>query len=415
MAQHRVGEETWVATPYMVHGAAEQYLRIPCAAFMWYVFLCGVLAPVLRSADDAAPATSCCSLWLLIIWARAYLCANGLFLTTFFLVENIRFLIAPGPRRLSLADDYEEGDPPKVDKMVAFEYDTPADTYERVKMICFMVTGVAFVRVFTALTSIFLGLFTAGVAGYLDRYAYPWWFGFWSRVATFISIVTFSVLGVHNVQQYGRFATRSECKILIANHSCVMEVVWFYVMGGFPSFVSRKENLSFAFFGNVVRASSSILVDRDVATSREQAMATIQQRAGDPAAPQLMIFPEGTTGNQQALFMFKKGVFETALPVQMVCISFPYKHFNPAWTGRGTGGNSLWDILLRLSCQFVNYAEVRLLPVYHPTEEEKKDPKLYASHCQKMMATVLREKISDASFRDYKEASLYFTELRKNR
>ncbi|KAG5473892.1 hypothetical protein LSCM1_04527 [Leishmania martiniquensis] len=404
-----------VASPYMVHGVAEQYLRIPCAALLWYVFLCGAFAPFFHSADEAAPATSRFILCRLLAWVRAYLCANGLLVVTCFLVENIQFLIAPGPRRLSLADDYEEGSPLKVEKMAAFEYDTPADTYERVKVFCFMVTGVAFVRAFTALATIFLGLFTASIAGCLDRHTYPWWLSFWSRVTAFISIVTFSVLGVHNVRQYGRFAARSECKIFIANHSCVIEVVWLYVMGGFPSFVSRKENLSFAFFGNIVRGSSSILVDRDVATSREQAMATILRRAGDPTAPQLMIFPEGTTGNQQALFMFKKGVFETALPVQMVCVTFPYKHFNPSWTGRGVGGNNLWDILLRLSCQFVNYAEARLLPVYHPTEEEKKDPKLYASHCQKMMANVLREKISDASFHDYKAASLHFAERKKSR
>ncbi|CAG9577982.1 conserved hypothetical protein [Leishmania major strain Friedlin] len=415
MAQYKPMKSTVVATPYLFHGVAEQYLRIPCAAFLWYAFLSGALAPFLRTADEAAVASCHFIAWRLLRWAHAYLCANGVFIVTLFLVWNIRCLIAPGPRQLSLADDYEEGNPAKVDKMAAFEYDTPADTYERVKMFCFMATGVAFVRIFTATTSIFLGLFTASVAGYLDRYTHPWWFGFWSRVTAFISIVAFSVLGVYNVQQYGQFATRSECKILIANHSCVIEVIWVYIMGGFPSFVSRKENLSFFFFGNVVRGSSSILVDRDAARSREQAMATILRRAADPTAPQLMIFPEGTTGNQQALFMFKKGVFEAAVPVQMVCIAFPYKHFNPAWTGRGVGGNGLWDILLRLSCQFVNYAEVRLLPVYHPTEEEKRDPKLYASHCQRMMATVLRENISHASFSDYKEAFRRFAELKKNR
>ncbi|CAJ1031113.1 Acyltransferase, putative [Leishmania guyanensis] len=414
MAQYRPTKATGVITPYLVHGVAEQYLRIPCAVFMWCIFVCGALAPFLRSEDEEDVTSRRCILWHLLTWGHAYLCTNGLFIATAFLVENARCLVAPGPRRLSLADDYKEGNPAKVDKMAAFVYDTPPDTYERVKMFCFMVTGVAFVRVFTALASIFLGLFTASVAGYFDRYAHPWWFGFWSRVTAFITIVVFAVLGVYSVPQYGQFSSRSECKILIANHSCVMEVIWLYVMGGFPSFVSRKENLSFFFFGNVVRGSSSILVDRDVATSREQTMKSIMQRAGDPTAPQLMIFPEGTTGNQQALLMFKKGVFEASMPVQMVCIAFPYKHFNPAWLGRGAGGNSLCDILLRLSCQFVNYAEVRLLPVYYPTEEEKKDPKLYAGHCQRMIATVLREKISDASFGDYKEAFRRFAELKKN-
>ncbi|KAK7200249.1 Acyltransferase [Novymonas esmeraldas] len=409
-ASHGV-EAAPIATPYMVHSTVEGYLRFPCAMLLWYAFLVGTLAPFRHSGGAAAAHDSV--LRCLLAWLPAYLCANGLFITTMFLLENTRCLFVRAPRRLSLADDYVHSDPAKVDKMVAFEYDTPIDTYERVKMFFFMVTGVAFVRAFTAMSIIFLGLFTTGVGGHLDRYAYPWWFGFWSRVTTLLSITAFAVLGVHNVRQYGQFAARSECKILIANHSCVMEVIWFFIMGGFPSFVSRKENLSFAFFGNVVRASSSILVDRDAATSREQTLRAIVQRAGDPSAPQLMIFPEGTTANQQSLFMFKKGVFEAAAPVQMVCIAFPYQHFNPAWTGRGVDGNSLWDIMLRLCCQFVTYAEVRLLPVYHPTEEERKDSKLYASHCQRMMAAVLREKISDASFSDYKEAFRYFAEKKK--
>ncbi|GET90533.1 hypothetical protein, conserved [Leishmania tarentolae] len=413
MTQHKLMGKTGVATPYLIHGAAEQYLRIPCAALLLYAFLSGALAPFLPTADEAAVASRHSIVWQLLRWAHAYLCANGVFIVTFFILENTRCLLAPGPRRLSLADDYEEGNPTKVEKMMAFEYDTPADTYERVKMFCFMASGVAFVRIFASTSGIFLGLLTASAAGFLDRDAHPWWFWFWSRVTAFITIVTFSILGIYNVQQYGQFAPSSECKILVVNHSCVMEVIWVYVMSGFPSFVSRKENLSFAFFGNIARGSSSILVDRDAAASREQATMTILRRAGDPTAPQLMIFPEGTTGNQQALFMFKKGVFEAAVPVQMVCIAFPYQHFNPAWTGRRVGGNSLWDILLRTCCQFVNYVEVRLLPVYYPTEEEKKDPKLYASHCQRMMATVLRENISDASFNDYREAFRHFAELKR--
>ncbi|KAG5490313.1 hypothetical protein JKF63_00433 [Porcisia hertigi] len=413
MKQRKQTKAAGVATPYMIHGKAEQYLRIPCAALLWCIFMRGALAPFLCSTVEVAVGSYPFAWSPLLPWAYAYLYANGLLMVTLFIGENIRCLISQKPMRLSLTEDYEKGNPAKVEKIAAFEYDTPADTYERVKMFCFMVTGVTFVRIITAVVGIFLGLFTASVAGYFDRYSHPWWFGFWSRLTVFITIVVFSVLGIHCVQQYGQFATRSECKVLVVNHHCVLEVVWVYLMGNFPSFVSRKENLSFAFFGNIARASSSIIVDRDAAASRGQAMAAILQRAGDPTAPQLMIFPEGTTGNQNALFMFKKGVFEAAVPVQMVCITFPYKHFNPAWTGRGVGGHNPFDIILRLCCQFVNYAEVRILPLYYPTEEEKRDPKLYASHCQRMMATVLRENISDASFSDYKEAFDRFAERKK--
>lgn len=40
-----------------------------------------------------------------------------------------------------------------------------------------------------------------------------------------------------------------------------------------------------------------------------------------------------------------------------------------------------------LLCQFVNHLEVIRLPVYYPTQEEKDDPKLYASNVRRLMAT----------------------------
>lgn len=42
-------------------------------------------------------------------------------------------------------------------------------------------------------------------------------------------------------------------------------------------------------------------------------------------------------------------------------------------------------VILLLS-QFVNYIEVRRLPVYHPSEQEKEDPKLYAANVRMLMA-----------------------------
>ena len=53
-------------------------------------------------------------------------------------------------------------------------------------------------------------------------------------------------------------------------------------------------------------------------------------------------------------------------------------------------------------CQFTNHAEVRFLPVYYPSPEERASPDLYAAHCQKMIAHVVQLPISDAQFKDYK-------------
>lgn len=418
MANEKPKKVFGVTMPYMTHGRIEGFLRIPLAMCLWYFFFRAAAAPFYARGDKAHCSAASCGAtagWGFFTYLRVYLCGNGVFLVTLFLVENLRCLIVPGPIRLSLTDDYVNSNPPNVDKMEAFKYDTPLNTYERVKIGFFVVTGIVFVRFLTAIATIFLGLFSASMAGYYDRYTHPLWFGFWVRMTKLLVIIALSVLGMHNIQFYGKFADRKECKFLICNHSCVTELILLYVMADFPSFVSRRENLQFAFMGNIVKSSESILVDRDAAASRVQTQQAIFERAKDPKAPLLMIFPEGTTCNQQTLFQFKKGVFAPGAPVQMVCFTFPYKHFNAAWTGREVGGNSLSDILLRLSCQFVNYAEARALPVYHPTEAEQKDPIEYAAHCQRMMATVLRENVSDATYNDYKEASRLYAESKKHK
>ncbi|KPA80650.1 hypothetical protein ABB37_04837 [Leptomonas pyrrhocoris] len=408
-----------VCMPYLTNGRLEGFLRIPIAMCMWYLFFRGAVAPFYNHADARrCPEGDCAASaasWGVLTWLRVYFSANGVFLVTLFIVENLRCLLFPGPIRLSLTDDYVSSNPPKVDKMEAFRYDTPFTTYEGIKVGFFVVTGIVFVRFFSALATIFLGLFCTSVAGRFDRYAHPWWFGFWSRMTKLLAIVSLSLLGIHSVQFYGKFASRTECKFLICNHSCVTELMLLYLMADLPAFVSRRENLQFAFIGSIVKCSESILVDRDAATSRAQTQQAIFDFARNVNGPQLMVFPEGTTCNQQTLFQFKKGVFAPGAPVQMVCFAFPYRHFNSAWTGREVGGNSFSDILLRLSCQFVNYAEARALPVYYPTAEEKQDPILYAAHCQRMMATVLHENVSDATYNDYKEASKLYAESKKRK
>lgn len=55
--------------------------------------------------------------------------------------------------------------------------------------------------------------------------------------------------------------------------------------------------------------------------------------------------------------------------------------------------------LIYLLCQFVNYIEVMQLPVYHPLDQEKEDPKLYAENVRKLMAhEVLYTYISSSDF-----------------
>ena len=48
-----------------------------------------------------------------------------------------------------------------------------------------------------------------------------------------------------------------------------------------------------------------------------------------------------------------------------------------------------WQVrhIIFLLCQFVNYMEVTQLPTYYPSQQEKDDPKLYASNVRRLMAS----------------------------
>jgi len=165
--------------------------------------------------------------------------------------------------------------------------------------------------------------------------------------------------------------------------------------------VSRVENLSVPLMPGIAATSQAIMVDREAAASRTKTLEAIRRRATDPNANQLMVFPEGTCNMGRALFLFKRGAFEAGEPVQMACFAFPYKYFNATWNGRCCGGNDMIDLFARTMSQFVNHVEVAFLPVYRPTEVERADPLLYASHAQSMIAAVTRLPVSVATYSDY--------------
>jgi lysophosphatidylcholine acyltransferase/lyso-PAF acetyltransferase len=329
-----------------------------------------------------------------------------LFLVAIFLLVHLHAVIIRPKPQVDLAIDYLTEQPPKMEKEDTFKYATPlskAPLYEKLKMAFFICSGLVFVRVMLVLLFFALGVFSLSmaVAGGRNRQTNPRWFGFWRTLTTFFGTMILISVGFSRIVSYGALAKDKDRKIIVANHTCVLEVVYLFIHAHMPSFVSRVENLTIPLFPAIVKASDSIMVNRDATDSRDTTLQTILARAKDPKAVPVMMFPEGTCNAGSALFQFKKGAFEAGEPVQMVCFKYPWKHFNPTWNGRRIGGNDLLDLIIRFLCQFVNHLEVVWLPVYHPTEAEKHDPALYADHVQRMMANVLMLPVSDCSYRDY--------------
>ncbi|KAG8344305.1 putative acyltransferase [Trypanosoma vivax] len=341
--------------------------------------------------------------WLEFFW-KCFL-TQLLFSSVLFNVEVARSLLFTGPRRLRLDNSYITAEPPRVGRDIALSYDTPWSLYEVLKVLFFAFTGILFVRIilfviFAASTVLALKL---RVLGGRNRENNPLWFLIFSAAALLFFNLSCCCMAIYNIKVFGKFSNKKECKLLISNHSCVVEVCILFMLADCPSFVTRWENRKVPLFGMVADTARAIFVHRESTESRHVTAREICARARnkDPNGPQLLIFPEGTTANQRALFMFKKGAMEPGEPIQMICVSFPYKHFNPCWNGRGCGGNNFRDLTLRLCSQFVNHVEIRALPVYTPTDEERENPTLYAGHCQKMMASILGCGISDCTYADY--------------
>jgi 1-acyl-sn-glycerol-3-phosphate acyltransferase len=210
-------------------------------------------------------------------------------------------------------------------------------------------------------------------------------------------------IGNFDVQIIGCPADSSDTRIIVSNHCCsFIEIIMLYTSIGCPSFVTRLENLSLPVFSGIARISRAIFVDRDIQSSRQQTIDNINKLVFDSSGCQLMIFPEGTCNNGLALFRYNKGAFIPGLPVQPVVFNYPYTYFNPCYTGTITGGHELPALVWRMSCQFCNRVEMKYLPVYYPSEEERNDPLLYANNIQALMASHLRIPVSDATIKDYK-------------
>lgn len=137
---------------------------------------------------------------------------------------------------------------------------------------------------------------------------------------------------------------------------------------------------------------------REDPDSRQNTVREIQRRAQAGGAwPQIIIFPEGTCTNRTCLITYKLGAFHPGVPVQPVCVRYPNKLDTITWTWEGPGAFQLLWLTL---CQFHTNFEIEFLPVYHPSEKEKADPKLFANNLRKVMAEALKVPVTDHTYDD---------------
>ncbi|CAA0831579.1 Lysophospholipid acyltransferase LPEAT1 [Striga hermonthica] len=172
---------------------------------------------------------------------------------------------------------------------------------------------------------------------------------------------------------------------IISNHVSYIDILY-HMATSFPSFVAKRSVAKLPLVGLISKCLGCIYVQRESKSSDFKGVSgvvneRIREAHQDKSAPKMMLFPEGTTTNGDYLLPFKSGAFLSKAPVLPVILRYPYHRFSPAWDTISGARH----VVLLLS-QFVNYIEVTRLPVYHPSEQEMQDPRLYAENVRNLMA-----------------------------
>uniref|UniRef100_A0A671LCR8 Lysophosphatidylcholine acyltransferase 1-like n=1 Tax=Sinocyclocheilus anshuiensis TaxID=1608454 RepID=A0A671LCR8_9TELE len=191
--------------------------------------------------------------------------------------------------------------------------------------------------------------------------------------------------GFHWVRVKGRRALPSEAPILtMAPHSSYFDAI--PVTMTMASIVMKAESKDIPVWGTLIKFIRPVFVSRSDQDSRRKTVEEIKRRAcSDGEWPQIMIFPEGTCTNRSCLIAFKPGAFIPGVPVQPVLLRYPNEMDTISWTWQGPGA---FKILWLTLCQLHNSIEIEYLPTYTPSEEEKKDPALFASNVRHIMANL---------------------------
>ncbi|MFT7814676.1 lysophospholipid acyltransferase LPCAT4 isoform X2 [Arapaima gigas] len=203
-------------------------------------------------------------------------------------------------------------------------------------------------------------------------------------IVLLLSRAIFFSLGFVWVKVKGHQAGRKEAPLLaVAPHSSFLDMLILCVTG-LPTVVSRSENTSLPVIGALLEFNQSLLVSRKDPESRRRCAAQLSERLqSNDRWPQVLLFPEGTTTNGQALIKFKHGGFAPGVPVQPVLLHYPNKLDTVRWTWKGT---SWVEALWYTTSQLYTNITVEFLPVYTPSADEKTNPTLYADNVQKLMA-----------------------------
>lgn len=209
-----------------------------------------------------------------------------------------------------------------------------------------------------------------------------------SRVVCFIC-------GFHNIKVKGKLSPEARI-VTVAPHSSFMDAFIITLIGNFTG-VSRIENLTVPIFGSCTKIMQPTTIARSDKNSKMAVVKEIKRKVSCKDWPPTLIFAEGTCTNRQSLIFFKPGAFYPGVPVQPVIIRYLDELDYISWTWMGPGSFSLLCVMMS---RLYNKAEIEILPLYKPSEDEIADPFLYSRNVRDHMARVDNIPVTDHSFED---------------
>uniref|UniRef100_A0A8C1KE27 EF-hand domain-containing protein n=1 Tax=Cyprinus carpio TaxID=7962 RepID=A0A8C1KE27_CYPCA len=211
----------------------------------------------------------------------------------------------------------------------------------------------------------------------------------WLTRVTIMRVMWFAG-GFHWISIKGRQAPPAEAPILtLGPHSSYFDAI--PVTMTMASIVMKAESKDIPVWGTLIKYIRPVFVSRSDQDSRRKTVEEIKRRARSGGDwPQIMIFPEGTCTNRTCLITFKPGAFIPAVPVQPVVIRYPNKLVR-LMTLYTDSHRRVFSVLFSFS---------QYLPIYSPSEEEKKNPALFAHNVRRLMAKALQVPVTDYSYED---------------
>eukprot|EP00759_Apiculatamorpha_spiralis_P007762 PhF_6_TR14927/c0_g1_i2/m.23343/K13510/LPCAT1_2; lysophosphatidylcholine acyltransferase / lyso-PAF acetyltransferase len=197
--------------------------------------------------------------------------------------------------------------------------------------------------------------------------------------------------------------------IMVANHVSLVDAIYMGYANG-PTFVGKSEIQDVPLVGAIFKALQCIPVNRTDKESRSKVAKEIVRRAESGVWPPIIIFPEGTTTNQQALISFRPGPFLPGAPVQPVLLRYKYWFTDPSYTGTMSALLGFFFLM----CQIHNHLHVTYLPIYYPSDMERKNPKLYASNVRIALSHALGPaKVIPRTNHSYEDVQLQVEALKR--